>query len=254
MKSALRFLLAVVSGMVLAFALVVAVEMFSAVVHPFPADFNENMMGDHVRRYPHWVLGVAALAWGATIAAATWVATRIGGRLAGAVVALLLGWALVFNLAMLPYATWFKAAMLCAFPIASLLGVRCGRPVPSAASVTDATLRSYRSRRARTEDRSSAVLEKACPLTNLRRRLREAPVHAGVGRGHVRPDGNRIGHVRARASQRPAGACSQFGRRTDAEHGVRETGELLPNHPTPREPRCAAHLRPAGRPPGRGAD
>jgi hypothetical protein len=112
--------------MALALALVVAVELFSSVVHPFPPDFNGNI-GEHVRRYPHWVLGVVVLAWGATSTAATWVASRVGGRLAGIVVALLLAWALIFNLTMLPYATWFKTAMFSAFPIACLLGIRYGR-------------------------------------------------------------------------------------------------------------------------------
>ena len=128
MKSAGRTLLAVVAGMALAFALVVAVELFSSVVHPIPADFNGDM-AEHVRRYPHWVLGVAVLAWGATAAAATWVASRIGGRLAGIVVALLLAGALIFNLTMLPYTTWFKIAMFTAFPIACLLGIGYGRRV-----------------------------------------------------------------------------------------------------------------------------
>jgi hypothetical protein len=125
MKVAGRTLLAVVAGMALAFVLVVAVELFSSVVHPFPADFNGNI-SEHVRRYPHWVLGVVVLAWGATSTAATWVASRVGGRLAGSVVALLLAWALVFNLTSLPYATWFEIAMLSAFPIACLLGIRYG--------------------------------------------------------------------------------------------------------------------------------
>ena len=141
MKSAGRTLLAVVAGMGLAFALVVAVELFSSVVHPFPADFNGNM-GEHVRRYPHWVLGVVVLAWGATSTAATWVASRVGGRLAAIVVALLLAWALTFNLTMLPYALWFKTTMFGAFPIACLLGIRYGRRVPSPAAVTGAMLRS----------------------------------------------------------------------------------------------------------------
>jgi hypothetical protein len=125
MKSAARTLLAVVSGMALAFVLVVAVEWFSSVVHPFPANFDGNIP-EHVRHYPHWVLGVVVMAWAATAAAGTWVASRIGGRLPGIVVALLLAWALIFNLTMLPYATWFKVAMLIAFPIACLLGIKYG--------------------------------------------------------------------------------------------------------------------------------
>lgn len=140
MKSVGRTLLAVVAGMALAFALVVAVELFSSVVHPFPADFNGNI-GEHVQRYPHWVLGMVVLAWGATSTAATWVASRVGGRLAGIVVALLLAWALIFNLTMLPYTVWFKTVMLCAFPIACLLGIRYGRRIPSpSAVITDAAL------------------------------------------------------------------------------------------------------------------
>lgn len=101
MKSAGRTLLAVVAGMALALVLVVAVEFFSSIVHPIPPDFNGNI-GEHVRRYPYWVLGVAGLAWAATSTAATWVASRIGGRSAGMVVALLLAWALAFNLTKLP--------------------------------------------------------------------------------------------------------------------------------------------------------
>ena len=132
MKSAGRTLLAVVAGMALALALVVAVEWFSSVVHPFPADLNGNI-GEHVRRYPHWVLGVVVLAWGATAAAATWVASRIGGRLAGIIVSLLLAWGLVFNLAMLPYTVWFKVAMPIAFSVACLLGIKYGTRVPSPA-------------------------------------------------------------------------------------------------------------------------
>ena len=137
MKFAGRTLLAVVAGMALALALVVAVELFSSVVHPIPADFNGNM-GEHVRRYPHWVLGVVVLAWGATSTAATWVASRVGNRLAGSVVALLLAWALVFNLTMLPYTMWFKVVMFSVFPVACLLGIRYGKRFSLPVAHTDA--------------------------------------------------------------------------------------------------------------------
>ena len=132
MKSAARTLLAVVAGMAPAFALIVAVELFSSVVHPLPAGFDGNIP-EHVRRYPDWVLGVVVPMWGATAAAATWVAARLGGRLAGALVTLLLAWALAFNLSMLPYVMWFKIAMPAAFFVACLLGVRYGRRAPSPA-------------------------------------------------------------------------------------------------------------------------
>ena len=125
MRSALTTLLAVVSGLALALALVVGVELFSALVHPMPADLEENIP-EHVRRYPHWVLGVVVLAWGATSTAATWVASRLGGRLAGTVVALLLAWALIFNVSQLPYTMWFKIVMIGVFPIACLVGIASG--------------------------------------------------------------------------------------------------------------------------------
>lgn len=66
--------------------------------------------------------------------AATWVATRLGNPVAGIVVTLLLAWALVFNVTHLPYFLWFKVAMFTAFPIACLLGVRCGRRAPRGAA------------------------------------------------------------------------------------------------------------------------
>ena len=129
MKNVLRIVLAVIAGMALAFVLVVAVELFSAVVHPFPPGLDPNAPGsipEHVRRYPGWILAVCGLMWGATAAAATWVASRIGGRLAGAVVTLLLAAALAFNLSMLPYVMWFKIAMPAAFFVACLIGIRSG--------------------------------------------------------------------------------------------------------------------------------
>ena len=126
MKPVIRTLFAVVAGMVVALALVVAVEGFSAVVHPIPADLNGNIP-EHVRRYPDWVLAVVVPAWGATATAATWLASRLGGRTAGGIVALLLAWALVFNLTQLPYTMWFKIVMFSAFPIACLLGIRYGK-------------------------------------------------------------------------------------------------------------------------------
>jgi hypothetical protein len=112
--------------MALAIVLVIAVEIFSEAVYPLPAELKENIP-EHVRRYPHWILGVAALLWAATIAAATWVATRVGNRIAGGIVALLLAWALTFNLTKLPYTMWFKVVMFSAFPIACLLGIVYGK-------------------------------------------------------------------------------------------------------------------------------
>jgi hypothetical protein len=124
MKTALRTLLAVVAGVALALVLVIAVELFSAVVHPAPPGFTGTMdeMFEHVARYPHWVLGVVVLAWSATTFVSTWVAARIGNRLAAIAVILILTFAIVFNIAKLPYAMWFKVVMLSCFAVACYLG------------------------------------------------------------------------------------------------------------------------------------
>ena len=139
MKTVFRTILAVVAGMVLAFVLVIAVELLSAVVHPFPPEFTRAMdeMCQHVARYPDWVLGIVVLAWSATTFVSTWVATRLGDRLAGLAVALLLTWAIVFNISMLPYAMWFKVVMLTCFAVACYFGCTRGAQGPS--PITDVT-------------------------------------------------------------------------------------------------------------------
>lgn len=126
MKTILRTVLAVIAGMVLAFVLVIAVEVFGSIAHPTPPDFNGTMeeMCQHVARFPHWVLGVAVLAWSATGFLSAWTATKIGRHPAGVVVSLLLLAAVVFNISMLPYTTWFKVVMPICFPVACYVGVR----------------------------------------------------------------------------------------------------------------------------------
>jgi hypothetical protein len=74
-------------------------------------------MCQHVARYPHWVLAVVVLAWSATTFVSIWVATRIGNRLAGIAVILILTFAIVFNVSKLPYAMWFKVVMLKSYVI-----------------------------------------------------------------------------------------------------------------------------------------
>jgi hypothetical protein len=105
-----RWLLGVALGGVAAFVLVVAVELFSAVVHPFPSDFSgsEEAMCEHVANYPAWVLAVIVPMWSAVAWSATWVAGRIGGLVAAVTIGVLLLAALALNLSMLPYPMWFK--------------------------------------------------------------------------------------------------------------------------------------------------
>jgi hypothetical protein len=128
MKTVFRTVLAVVAGVALALVLVIAVELLSAVIHPVPPGYTGTMdeVCEHVARYPHWILGVVVLAWSATAFVSTWVATRIGNRLAGIFGVVILTSAIVFNVLKLPYTMWFKLVMLSCFPVACFLGVRCG--------------------------------------------------------------------------------------------------------------------------------
>ena len=128
MKTILRTVLAVVAGMALALALVIAVEILSSIVHPLPSDFKETMeeMCQHVANYPHWILGVVVFLWSGTAFISTWVATKIGRLAAGAVVALLLMSGIGCNIAMLPYAMWFKVVMPSSSLMACYWGVRLG--------------------------------------------------------------------------------------------------------------------------------
>jgi Na+-transporting methylmalonyl-CoA/oxaloacetate decarboxylase gamma subunit len=126
MKAVLRTLAAVLAGLLVLFLLVVAVELFSAVVHPFPKDFGGTTeeMCRHVERYPHWVLAVVVPAWAAAALVSTWTARKIGNLYSSAIVGLLLVAALVFNISMLPYPAWFKIACLLAIPAAAFAGSR----------------------------------------------------------------------------------------------------------------------------------
>ena len=116
---------AIVAGMLVAFILVVAVELFSAVAHPVPPDFGGTMdeMCKHVERYPHWVLAVVVPAWAATAFASTWIAGRLGNRGCALFIGLLLLAALIFNISKLPYPIWFKIASLIAVPCAIISGL-----------------------------------------------------------------------------------------------------------------------------------
>ena len=125
MKNATRTGLGIVAGIGLAFILVIAVEAFSAVVHPIPADFRGTMdeMCQHVARYPNWVLGVVVILWSATALCGVWIAIRVGNLIAGITVTALLGIAIVFNVTQLPYPLWFKIVMLSCFPLGCFFGI-----------------------------------------------------------------------------------------------------------------------------------
>lgn len=124
--NAVRTVGAIVAGMVVAIILLVAVEAFSAVVHPFPPGFSGTMeaMCEHVARYPQWVLAVVVPAWAFTAFASTWTAGRIGNPVSAIIIGILLLAGAVCNVLKLPYPSWFFAAILFVIPIAIIVGGR----------------------------------------------------------------------------------------------------------------------------------
>jgi hypothetical protein len=119
-----RTIVATFIGLIVAFALIVAVEAFGSVVHPLPQDFGGTMeeMCRHVERFPQWVLAAVVPMWAVAALVSTWIAQRIGNVYSLAIVGLLLLSALVLNLSMLPYPIWFKVANLLVIPAAIVAG------------------------------------------------------------------------------------------------------------------------------------
>ena len=122
----LRSLLGILVGCVVAIVLLIAVELFSAIVHPTPDDFDGSMeqMCRHVERYPQWVLAVVVPMWATISFVSTWLAAKLGNRAASVIVGLLLVVALVCNVANLPYPTWFKVSTLLIIPLSIAGGIR----------------------------------------------------------------------------------------------------------------------------------
>jgi hypothetical protein len=120
----LRSVGAVVAAMILAFVLLIAVELFSELVYPAPPEAHENYeaMCQHVARYPHGILAVAGLMWGFIALASTWVAGRLGNRGSAIFVGLLLLAGVLFNISLLPYHTWFEIVMPLVIAAAAVCG------------------------------------------------------------------------------------------------------------------------------------
>lgn len=128
---------AVLLGLVVATVLIIGVEVFSSIVHPFPPDVDPTdfeVCKAHVARYPWGVLLLGALAWGLTTFLSAWLATRLGSgrhRAHGIVVGAILLALAIMNMSMLPYPIWFWACNLILFPLGFYWGARLGGPQPA---------------------------------------------------------------------------------------------------------------------------
>jgi hypothetical protein len=125
MMAVLRVIGSIVAGLVLAFVLVVAVEVFSGVVHPFPEDFKgtHEEVCKHVERYPDWILAVCGGMWVGAALVSTWITGWLGNRWSALFLGLLLVAMVILNVSMLPYTMWFKIGILILIPAAVGAGV-----------------------------------------------------------------------------------------------------------------------------------
>lgn len=124
MVTVLRSVGGIAAGIGVAFILIIAVELFSEVVHPFPDDLEgtHEEVCQHVERCPPWVLAVAVPMWGFAAFAGVWTAGRLGNRSSSLILGLLLLAAVILNIAQLPYPVWFEVAS----PIAIVAGIAFG--------------------------------------------------------------------------------------------------------------------------------
>ena len=132
-RSLMRSIGVIIAGLIVAMVLIIAVEVVTAIFHPFPpgADATDHEVVEaHVEKFPHWVLAIAVVGWGVTTFVSAWIATRLGtGRHPAHGIALgsLLLLAAAFNMSMLPYPVWFVVANLLILPLAILGAVKFGR-------------------------------------------------------------------------------------------------------------------------------
>lgn len=132
-RSSMRSAGAIILSLVVAMALIIAVEVVTTIFHPFPPGVDTSdheVVEAHVARCPHWVLALAVVGWGVTTFVSAWIATRLGaGRhpAHGIAIGSLLLLAAAFNMFMLPYPVWFELANLLALPLATFWAVKVGR-------------------------------------------------------------------------------------------------------------------------------
>ena len=131
--SVLPSVMSVIAGLVGAFLVIIAAEVFSEIYHPWPAGADKSdfeVCKAHVARYPTWVLAACTAIWAIAPFAGAFVATWLGsgrhaahGIFVGAILLALAG----FNMAMLPYPLWYPIVNLITFPLGTFLGIRLAR-------------------------------------------------------------------------------------------------------------------------------
>jgi hypothetical protein len=128
MKPALRSILAVLSGLVVAAILIGGIEAVSSKVYPPPAGLDVNTraaLADYVKTMPTGAFLFVLAAWAFGSFAGAWVAARIAGRqplVHGGVLGGILLCAGIANMLRLPHPAWMWVAGVAIFVGCSYAG------------------------------------------------------------------------------------------------------------------------------------
>src|SRR5687768_2710402 len=132
-----RIIGGILVGVVIAVALVFAIEWVVGLIVPAPADFNmrdPEQVRARVASLPMWVILLVLVGWLVGTGLGSWAAVRIArttklwpGLMVGAIVLL----STLYNVMTIPHPIWFVGISLVAIPIASWMGARGGRSGPT---------------------------------------------------------------------------------------------------------------------------
>ena len=128
-----RIILGILAGVVIAGALVFAVELIVNVIAPPPADFDMSDPVDvreRVGGLPMVAFALVLFAWVLGTAVGSWAAVRIGQRPVawpGLVVGAVILCGTIYNIMTIPHPIWFVGISLLAIPIVSWLGASRAR-------------------------------------------------------------------------------------------------------------------------------
>lgn len=131
----MRMVIGIVTGVVVAFLCVFAVEAVGHSLYPPPAGLNLNDPADQARlmeAMPTAAKGMVLFAWFVGALAGAWTAKRIANRdVAGWVVALLVIAAGVATMLMIPHPAWMWAGGLILPLLAAWIAIRMGAGRPT---------------------------------------------------------------------------------------------------------------------------
>jgi hypothetical protein len=128
-----RVILGIISGVVIAVAVVFAIELILNVISPPPAGFDTSDpvdMRERVRGLPMFAFGLVLIGWLVGTALGSWAAVRIGQRpitWPGLVVGAVVFCSAIYNIMTIPHPIWFVVIAVLAIPVVSWLGASRAR-------------------------------------------------------------------------------------------------------------------------------